>query len=318
LLYHIQWKFRDEIRPRFGVMRGREFLMKDAYSFDIDEAAARRSYNRMFTAYLRTFSRMGLTAIPMRADTGPIGGDLSHEFIVLADTGESEVFCDKNILELPVPRADIDFGGDLQPVVDQFTSFYAATDEKHDAAEYESRVAQSDRLSARGIEVGHIFFFGDKYSKPMNAAVAGPDGKDIPVQMGSYGVGVSRLVGGIIEAFHDDDGCKWPMSVAPYHVGLVNLKAGDDDADAACEKLYAAFDAAGVETLYDDTAGRPGEKFARMDLVGLPLQVIVGPRGLADGKVEMKRRSDGAREEIGLDRIADRVSEAVREGLSHP
>ncbi|MEO1253222.1 MAG: proline--tRNA ligase, partial [Pseudomonadota bacterium] len=317
LLYHIQWKFRDEIRPRFGVMRGREFLMKDAYSFDIDEAAARHSYNRMFTAYLRTFSRMGLTAIPMRADTGPIGGDLSHEFIVLAETGESEVFCDRRLLDLPVPAADTDFSADLQPIVDQFTQYYAATDEMYDKAGFEEKVAQGDRVSARGIEVGHIFFFGTKYSEPMKAVVAGPDSKEIPVQMGSYGVGVSRLVGGLIEAFHDDDGCKWPMAVAPYHVGIINLKAGDADADAACEKLYRALTDAGVEVLYDDTASRGGEKFARMDLIGLPLQVTVGPRGLKDGKAEIKSRADGAREEVSLEAAAAHVAAAVKAGLNY-
>lgn len=317
LLYHIQWKFRDEIRPRFGVMRGREFLMKDAYSFDIDEDAARHSYNRFFTAYLRTFSRMGLTAIPMRADTGPIGGDLSHEFIVLADTGESAVFCDKQLLDLPIPGADTNFTKDLQPIVDQFTAYYAATDEMHDEKAFEAQVGEGDRVAARGIEVGHIFYFGTKYSEPMNAVVAGPDGKDVAVHMGSYGVGVSRLVGALIEAFHDDDGCKWPMSVAPFHVGLVNLRAGNADTDAACTKIYEALSAVGVEVLYDETAARPGEKFARMDLIGLPLQLVVGPRGLGDGKVEVKRRGDGHREDVALDAVVDYAATAVREGLSH-
>ncbi len=318
LLYHIQWKFRDEIRPRFGVMRGREFLMKDAYSFDIDEDAARHSYNRFFAAYLRTFSRMGLTAIPMRADTGPIGGDLSHEFIVLADTGESAVFCDKRLLDLPIPDADTDFEKDLQPIVDQFTQYYAATDEMYDEKQFEKQVEEGDRVSARGIEVGHIFYFGTKYSKPMNALVAGPDGKDIAVHMGSYGVGVSRLVGAVIEAFHDDDGCKWPMAVAPFHVGLVNLKAGDAETDAACDAIYNGLKAAGVDVLYDETKARPGEKFARMDLIGLPLQIVVGPRGLGEGKVEVKRRSDGAREDVSLEAVVDNASAAVRDGLSHP
>ena len=316
LLYHIQWKFRDEIRPRFGVMRGREFLMKDAYSFDIDEDAARHSYNRFFTAYLRTFSRMGLTAIPMRADTGPIGGDLSHEFIVLADTGESAVFCDKRLLDLPIPGADTDFTKDLQPIVDQFTSYYAATEEMHDEKGFETQVDEANRVAARGIEIGHIFYFGTKYSEPMNAVVAGPDGKDVTVHMGSYGVGVSRLVGALIEAFHDDDGCKWPMAVAPFHVGLINLKPGNAETDAACAKLYDALGAASVEVLYDETSARPGEKFARMDLIGLPLQLVVGPRGLGDGKVEVKRRSDGHREDVALDTVIDHVITAVREGLS--
>ena len=316
MLYHIQWKFRDEIRPRFGVMRGREFLMKDTYSFDTDEAAARRSYNKMFVAYLRTFARMGLKSIPMRADTGPIGGDLSHEFIVLADTGESAVFCDKRLIDMDVPDKSTDFDGDLQPVFDQFTSLYAATDEMHNNEDFEARVPDENRMSARGIEIGHIFYFGTKYSVPMKAVVAGADGKDSPVHMGSYGVGVSRLLGAIIEAFHDDDGCKWPMSVAPFHVGLINLKSGDDDCDATCAKLYNELQNAGVDILYDDTGGRAGEKFARMDLIGLPYQMVVGPRGLKEGKVEIKRRSDGAREEISVDTavqfVADRVSEALK------
>ncbi|MBB5518714.1 proline--tRNA ligase [Amphiplicatus metriothermophilus] len=316
LLYHIQWKFRDEIRPRFGVMRGREFLMKDAYSFDFDEAGARRSYNRMFVAYLRTFARMGLTSIPMRAETGPIGGDLSHEFIILADTGESAVYCDRRLLELPVPGADTDFEGDLQPIIDRYTSYYAATDEKHDAAAFEKQIAEADRIAARGIEVGHIFYFGTKYSEPMRAHVTGPDGKERPVEMGSYGVGVSRLAGAIIEAHHDEAGCKWPVPVAPFHVGLVNLKAGDAGTDDACERLYAALEREGVETLYDDTGARPGEKFARMDLIGLPYQLIVGPRGLENGVVEIKRRADGAREELAPEAAAEKLVADIRAALA--
>lgn len=316
LLYHIQWKFRDEIRPRFGVMRGREFLMKDTYSFDIDEESARRSYNKMFVAYLRTFARMGLKSIPMRADTGPIGGDLSHEFIVLADTGESAVFCDKRLIDLEIPGKDTDFDGDLQPVFDQFTTHYAATDEMHDVETFEAKVSESDRVSARGIEIGHIFYFGTKYSVPMKASVTSPDGKDVPVHMGSYGVGVSRLLGAIVEAYHDDDGCKWPISVAPYHVGVINLKSGDAACDVACEALYGALKQEGVEVLYDDTDARAGEKFARMDLIGLPYQVVIGPRGLKDGKIEIKQRSSGEREECSLEGapadLAKRVKDALR------
>jgi len=317
LLYHIQWKFRDEIRPRFGVMRGREFLMKDAYSFDIDETSARKSYNKMFAAYLRTFSRMGLKSIPMRADTGPIGGDLSHEFIILAETGESAVFCDKRLIEMSVPDRDLDFDGDLQPIVDQFTSLYAATDEVHDEAAFESAVPAEARVSARGIEVGHIFFFGDKYSAPMKAVVAGPDGKEVPVQMGSYGVGVSRLMGAIIEAHHDEDGCKWPTPVAPFHVGLVNLKPGDEATDAACAALYEAMQGAGVEVLYDDTPARPGEKFARMDLIGLPYQLVIGPRGLGEGAAEVKRRADGDREDVPVDKAAAHLAALVKAELAY-
>jgi len=300
-LYHIQWKFRDEQRPRFGVMRGREFLMKDAYSFDMDEAAGRRSYNQMFVAYLRTFARMGLTAIPMKAETGPIGGDLSHEFIVLAETGESAVFLDKQVLDLPIPDAGVDYEGDLTPIIKQWTTLYAATEDVHDAARYESEVSEDNRMTARGIEVGQVFFFGDKYSKPMKANVTGPDGVDRPVQMGSYGVGVSRLAGAIIEACHDDDGIIWPEAVAPFGVGIVNLRPGDADVDAACAKAYDVLTAAGKEPLLDDTDERPGGKFATMDLIGLPWQLIIGPRGLKDGVVELKRRSTGERRTLSLD-----------------
>ena len=299
-LFHIQWKFRDERRPRFGVMRGREFLMKDAYSFDIDEAAARKAYNRMFAAYLNTFARMGLKAVPMRADTGPIGGDLSHEFIVLADTGESEVFCDRKLVEMDPPGHD--FSDDaVQAVFDERTALYAATEEMHDAARFESQTAEGDRLSARGIEVGHIFYFGTKYSAAMKANVQGPDGKEAPVHMGSYGVGVSRLLGAIIEASHDEGGIIWPEAVAPFDVGLINLRPGDPECDAACQKLYDAMTAAGTSVLYDDTDERPGGKFARMDLIGIPWQTIVGPKGLASGVVEVKRRATGERDEKKFD-----------------
>jgi prolyl-tRNA synthetase len=299
-LYHIQWKFRDEQRPRFGVMRGREFLMKDAYSFDLDEARGQESYNRMFVAYLRAFKRMGLQAVPMRAETGPIGGDLSHEFIVLAQTGESAVFLDRRMLELPVPGGDVDYDGDLSGVVADWTRLYAATEDVHDPVRYEHETAEADRLTARGIEVGQTFYFGDKYSKPMKANVSGPDGVDRPVQMGSYGIGVSRLAGAIIEASHDDAGIVWPDAVAPFGVGIVSLRPGDAAVDAACEHAYAALTAAGKEPLYDDTDERPGGKFASMDLIGLPWQLIIGPRGLADGVVELKRRAGGERRTLPL------------------
>ncbi len=300
-LYHIQWKFRDEQRPRFGVMRGREFLMKDAYSFDVDEAAGRLSYNRMFVAYLRIFARMGLTGIPMRAETGPIGGDLSHEFIVLAETGESGVFVNRDVLDLPIPPADIDYDGDLSPIVEQWTSLYAATEDVHDAARFETETPADKRLNTRGIEVGQVFFFGDKYTKPMGAVVAGSDGVERPAQCGSYGVGVSRLAGALIEASHDDNGIIWPEAVAPFDVGLANLKVGDPATDAACYKLYEVLTHAGVDVLYDDTDGRPGEKFAKLDLIGLPRQIIVGPKGIAGGTVEMKHRRTGVRETLSVD-----------------
>jgi prolyl-tRNA synthetase len=304
-LYHIQWKFRDEVRPRFGVMRGREFLMKDNYSFDLDKAGAIRSYNRMFVAYLRTFARMGLKAIPMRADTGPIGGDLSHEFIVLAETGESAVFCHKGLVDKDILGRTIDYGSDLQPLVDEWTSLYAATDEMHDKAAFE-QIPEGDRLAARGIEVGHIFYFGTKYSKPMNAVVAGPNGEQIAVEMGSYGIGVSRLAGGIIEASHDEAGIVWPESVAPFKVAIVNLKPDDGAVSGACTKLCDALKAKGIEALHDDRDIRPGGKFADMDLIGIPWQVIVGPKGVSAGKAELKNRKTGAREEVPFDQVAGR------------
>lgn len=308
-LYHIQWKFRDEVRPRFGVMRSREFLMKDAYSFDLDVAGARHSYNRMFAAYLRTFARMGLKAIPMRADTGPIGGDLSHEFIILASTGESEVFCHGDYLAMEPPAADIDFNdpAQMQGIFDDWTSRYAATEEMHDKAAFEA-LPDNAKVSARGIEVGHIFFFGTKYSQAMKAVVSGPDGKDIPVQMGSYGVGPSRLAAALIEANHDESGIIWPDAVAPFHVGIANLKTGDAATDAACESLYAKLEKAGRDVLYDDRDERPGAKFARMDLIGLPWQVIVGPKGLAEGKVEVKNRRSGERELLSPDEALNKLS----------
>jgi prolyl-tRNA synthetase len=292
-LYHVQWKFRDEQRPRFGVMRGREFLMKDAYSFDVDEEAGRKSYQRMFVAYLRIFGRMGLQAIPMRAETGPIGGDLSHEFIVLADTGESGVFCDRAVLDLPIPPAEIDYAGDLQPIIDQWTAPYAATEDVHDAERFERETPEDRRIATRGIEVGQVFFFGEKYSKPMRAMIARPDGTEAPAQMGSYGVGVSRLLGAIIEASHDDNGIVWPDAVAPFGVAVVNLRPSDQDVNLACEEAYAALSAAGLDPLYDDTDDRPGAKFATMDLIGVPWQLVIGPKGLKDGVVELKRRATG-------------------------
>ena len=302
-LYNIQWKFRDEVRPRFGVMRGREFLMKDNYSFDLDKNGAVHSYNKMFLAYLRTYARMGLKAVPMAADTGPIGGDLSHEFIVLAETGESAVFCDQALLDMDAPGDDLDYDSDLQPQVDKWTAHYAATDEMHDADACD--VADDQLITARGIEVGHIFYFGTKYSEPLGAAVQGPDGQKITLEMGSYGIGVSRLVGAIIEASHDDNGIIWPESVAPWTVGLINLKVGDADCDATCERIYADLGAAGVEVLYDDRDERAGGKFADMDLVGIPWQLTVGPRGLKDGKVEVKHRADGEKSELAIDALGD-------------
>ena len=298
-LYHQQWKFRDEIRPRFGVMRGREFMMKDAYSFDLTADAARHSSHRMFCAYLNTFSRLGLTGVPMRADTGPIGGELSHEFIILAETGESAVFCDKTLLDMPAPGLDLDFTSDLTAEVEKRTQYYAATEEMHDEAAF-AELPEDRKVSARGIEVGHIFYFGTKYSEPMNAVVQGPDGQMVPVEMGSYGIGVSRLVGGIIEACHDENGIVWPESVAPFQVGIINMRVGDEECDTVCEQAYQALELAGIDTLYDETDDRAGGKFARMDLIGLPWQIVIGPRGIKNGVVEVKNRKTGEKSEMPL------------------
>ena len=312
-LYHIQWKFRDEVRPRFGTMRSREFLMKDAYSFDLDEAAAVRAYQRMYTAYLRTFHRMGLTAIPMRADTGPIGGNLSHEFIILAETGESAVFCHADLLDKPIPAIDTDFRGDLQPIFDDWTSLYAATEEMVDQAAYEAAVPEAKRVSSRGIEVGHIFYFGTKYSTPMKASVSGADGKEVDVHMGSYGIGPSRLVPAIIEASHDAAGIIWPVSVAPFEAVVINLKVGDAASDEASGRLYRELGAAGVDALYDDRDQGAGGKFAAADLIGIPYQLIVGPRGLKTGEIEIKHRKTGERETLPLEQAVARL-----QGLIEP
>jgi prolyl-tRNA synthetase len=302
-LYHIQWKFRDELRPRFGVMRGREFLMKDAYSFDLTKEASEHSYRQMFVAYLRTFARMGLKAIPMQADTGPIGGNLSHEFIILAETGESQVFLDRALLDFDPLASTPDYDGDLSPLVEFWTRHYAATDEKHDEASW-ARVPTESQISARGIEVGHIFHFGTKYSAPMGLTVAGPDGQPVIPEMGSYGIGVSRLVAALIEAHHDEAGIKWPDAVAPWRASILNLKPGDAASDALCERLH---DALPDQALLDDRPERAGVKFNDADLMGLPWQAIIGPRGAKDGRVELKRRATGERAELSVEDALARI-----------
>ena len=309
-LYHIQWKFRDEIRPRFGVMRGREFFMKDGYNFDLTKEDALHAYNRHLVSYLRTYERMGLQAIPMRADSGPIGGDDTHEFLVLADTGESEVFYDSAVTDLTFGDRDIDYDdvAQCQSVLEEFTSKYARTDETHDEALFNA-IPEERRRVARGIEVGQIFYFGTKYSEAMNAVVQGPDGKQVPVHMGSHGIGVSRLVGAIIEASHDDNGIIWPEGVTPFHCGIVNLKQGDEEADAACDALYASLTALGLEPLYDDRNERAGGKFATMDLIGLPWRITVGPRGLKNGVVELTSRRTGESEELPPEAAVKKVAE---------
>ena len=298
-LYQVQWKFRDEMRPRFGVMRGREFLMKDGYNFDLSKEAALHAYNRHLVSYLRTYERMGLQAIPMRADSGPIGGDYTHEFLVLAETGESEVFYDSKVTDIRLGARDIDYDdvAQCQKVMEEFTSLYARTDETHDSAEFEALPTDNQR-SARGIEVGQIFYFGTIYSEKLGATVVNDLGVQVPVHMGSHGIGVSRLLGAIIEASHDDKGIIWPEGVTPYHCGIVNLKQGDEEADAACEALYTALTDAKLEPLYDDRKERAGGKFATMDLIGLPWRITIGPRGLKNGVVELTSRRTGQSEEM--------------------
>ncbi|NDW52827.1 proline--tRNA ligase [Aliiroseovarius sp. PrR006] len=298
-LYQIQWKFRDEIRPRFGVMRGREFYMKDGYNFDLTKEDALHAYNRHLVSYLRTYERMGLQAIPMRADGGPIGGDYTHEFLVLAETGESEVFYDSAVTDLTFGDREIDYDSveQCQGVLEEFTSKYARTDETHDEAIF-NEVPEERRRVARGIEVGQIFYFGTKYSESMGAKVIDSEQKQVPVHMGSHGIGVSRLLGAIIEASHDDNGIIWPEGVTPFHCGIVNLKQGDEAADEACEALYKALTNAGLEPLYDDRKERAGGKFATMDLIGLPWRITVGPRGLKNGVVEVTSRRTGESEEM--------------------
>ena len=309
-LYHIQWKFRDELRPRFGVMRGREFLMKDNYSFDVDEAAARLSYHRMFLAYLRTFQALGLTSIPVRAESGPIGGDMSHEFVILADTGESGVFCDRGLLDQPVPGPVYDDPEALQEIVDRWTGPYAATDDMHEPARFEREVPESRRVEARGIEVGHVFYFGTKYSEKLGVLVDLPDGSRVPVQMGSYGVGVSRLVGAIIEACHDERGMLWPAPVAPFQVGLANLRQNDPACAESASAMYDSLTAAGIEVLYDDREERAGTKLADLDLLGFPWQVVVGPRGVARGVVELRARATGESAEVTPEDALQRIQGA--------
>jgi prolyl-tRNA synthetase len=309
-LYHIQWKFRDEIRPRFGVMRGREFLMKDGYNFDLTKEDALHAYNRHLVSYLRTYERMGLQAIPMRADSGPIGGDDTHEFLVLAETGESEVFYDSEITDLSFGDRDVDYDSvdQCQAILEEFTSRYARTDETHDPDVF-AQIPEDRQRVARGIEVGQIFYFGTKYSEAMGAMVDDGQGGRVPVHMGSHGIGVSRLLGAIIEASHDDNGIIWPEGVTPFHAGIVNLKQGDDGCDAACDGLYKALQSKGLDPLYDDRSERAGAKFATMDLIGLPWRITVGPRGLKNGVVELTSRKTGVSEEMPAEAAIARLVE---------
>ncbi|MEO0344257.1 MAG: proline--tRNA ligase [Pseudomonadota bacterium] len=313
-LYQIQWKFRDEIRPRFGVMRGREFFMKDGYNFDVTKEDALHAYNRHLVSYLRTYERMGLQAIPMRADSGPIGGDYTHEFLVLAETGESEVFYDSTVTDIRLGEREVDFAdkAQCQAIMDEFTALYARTDETHDEAEFNA-LPEERRMTARGIEVGQIFYFGTTYSEPLKANVTDPEGKAVPVHMGSHGIGVSRLLGALIEANHDENGIIWPEAVTPFGVGLVNLKQGDEQADAACESLYKSAQMLGLDPLYDDRKEGAGAKFSNMDLIGVPWRITVGPRGLKNGVVELTSRRSGNSEELTPEKALERLVEIYRE-----
>jgi len=310
-LYHIQWKFRDEIRPRFGVMRGREFLMKDAYSFDISKEDAIKCYNRMFLSYLRIFEKMELKAIPVSADTGPIGGDLSHEFIILADTGESEVYLDKNLLKEEVPNINYDDSKGLEKLVNSLTSFYAAADDKHNEQEYINVVSKNNRLNTKGIEVGHLFYFGSKYSIPLDAKVNSKEGTTIPIEMGSYGIGVSRLVGAIIDAHHDEKGICWPECVAPFLFGIVNLRQNNEECSDLSDMIYNHLLSKGVSVLYDDREEGAGIKLAEMDLIGIPWQIRIGPRGIKNDNFELLQRKTGEVTEIKIEDMKNKINELI-------
>ena len=312
-LFHIQWKFRDEIRPRFGVMRGREFLMKDSYSFDLNEDSARVSYNKMFVAYLKTFQRLGLKAIPVSAESGPIGGNLSHEFSIIAPTGESEIFCDKNLLDIDINKKDYISDEEISEVVEEYLGFYSATDEKHDSKKFSSMVKKENQISGRGIEVGHIFSFGEKYSKPMKASIVNMDGKNSNVYMGSYGIGVSRLVATIIECFNDESGIIWPISVAPFKVNIINLKNSDQECYKKSLEIHDLFKKKGIEVIFDDRNESAGKKFSDSDLIGIPFQLIIGPRELKNGNVELKTRKTNKKEIISFDSAVDKIKNKILE-----
>ena len=310
-LYHIQWKFRDEIRPRFGVMRGREFLMKDAYSFDVSKEEAIKCYNRMFLSYLKIFNKMELKAIPVAADTGPIGGDLSHEFIVLADTGESEVYIDKGILNVEIPNIKYDDFLNISELVNAITSFYASADDKYDEKDFINTVSEKNRLKTNGIEVGHLFYFGDKYSQPLNAKVSSKEGNNVNVEMGSYGIGVSRLVGAIIDAHHDEKGICWPESVAPYLVGVVNLRQNDIECSDLSDKIYNSLLSKNVSTLYDDRDEGAGKKLVEMELIGIPWQIRIGPRGIKNSNFELFKRKTGEVTEVNIKDIEKTIDKLL-------
>ncbi len=311
LLYHIQWKFRDELRPRFGVMRGREFLMKDAYSFDLTLENSESSYNKFFVCYLKTFERLGLKAIPMAADTGPIGGDMSHEFIIISNTGESDIYFDKNILSEGKKISEINYDGDLSSFVQNFKNYYSVSDDKYDQNSFDKNVKKDSQMTSKGIEVGHIFSFGQKYSESMKANVLDGNGKEGPVFMGSYGIGISRLVGAIIEYSHDDKGIIWPVEVAPFKIGLINVKSNDDKVRGIADKIYLSALNLNIDILYDDKLDNAGVKFSRMDLIGLPFQIVIGNKAVSDNVAEIKNRKSGEVSEVNIDNIIDKIKELI-------
>jgi prolyl-tRNA synthetase len=287
LLYHIQWKFRDEIRPRFGVMRCKEFYMKDAYSFDLTDDEAKKSYNKMFFSYLKTFNRLGLQAIPMAADTGPIGGDLSHEFIILADTGESEIFADKKIFEIDLNKYS-GTNDSLQKMREDYANIYSVTDDKFDEKEFNEKVKKENQLKTKGIEVGHIFYFSDKYSKPMNCLIDDKNGKKTSVKMGSYGIGVSRLVGATIEANYINDVMKWPKTISPFDVVIIpSISKNNKENLEKAEKIYKVLKKQNIDVLLDDVDENMSNKFKKHDLLGIPYQIIIGSKSVED-KFEFK------------------------------
>ena len=305
LLYHIQWKFRDELRPRFGVMRCKEFFMKDAYSFDLSDEEAKKSYNKMFFAYLNTFKRLDLTAIPMMADTGPIGGDLSHEFVILADTGESKIFSDKRIFDVDIEKYKNN-DESINELRKKYDSFYAVTDDKFKKEDFEKKVKKENQLTTKGIEVGHIFYFGDKYSKPLNCSVDLQGGKKVNVKMGSYGIGVSRLVGAIIESKFNNNIMKWPNSVTPFQVAIIpSLQKNDKSNYIKAEKIYNSLIKSNIDVLLDDTDEHLSAKFKKFDLIGIPYQIILGSKS-TDDKFEFKEVS-GKTESLSLEEIKNKL-----------
>ena len=305
ILYHIQWKFRDELRPRFGVMRCKEFFMKDAYSFDLDDEEAKKSYNKMFFAYLNTFKRLGLTAIPMAAETGPIGGDLSHEFVILAETGESKIYSDKRIFDIDVSQHS-DEDDSIKDLRKKYDKFYAVTDDKYKKIDFEKKVEKSNQLITKGIEVGHIFYFGDKYSKPLKCSVDLKDGKKVDVKMGSYGIGVSRLVGAIIEAKFNNNVMKWPNSVSPFDVVIIpSLQKNDKSNYEKAEKIYKELLKNNIDVLLDDTDEHLSAKFKKFDLIGIPYQIILGSKS-TDNKFEFKE-INGDTENLSLEEIKNNL-----------